>query len=238
VRARGYAARLRARTRRRPARRTAAASRRPITVSRLLVLCLTLAAAAPPAAARAQAPATDSVVYVLSPASHFDVTTGKAGLLGFAGHEHVIRAPAFTGRIVYYRDAPAASRVEIVVHTDSLIVLTPPDTAEIRKVTAAMKTEVLDVASYPEIRLVSRSIRPEAGRMHMIAALTIKGATRELPLDITLEMAGDTLRATATFAVKQTDFGIRPFRGGPGGTVRVADRVSFDIHAVAVRARP
>jgi polyisoprenoid-binding protein YceI len=200
---------------------------------------VTLAAVAPLAAARhAQTTATDSVVYVLTPASRFDVTTGKAGLLGFAGHEHVIRARAFAGRIVYHPDTPAASRVEIVVQTDSLIVLTPPDTAEIRKVTAAMRTEVLDVAHYPEIRLVSRSIKLEEGRMHMIAALTIKGETRELPLDIRLEVERDTLRATATFAVKQTDFGIRPYRGGPVGTVRVADRVSFQIHAVAVRAGP
>ena len=199
-----------------------------------------MAAVAPAAAAaaRAQTTATDSVVYVLSPASRFDVTTGKAGLLGFAGHEHVVRAHAFAGRIVYYAGTPAASHVEIVVQTDSLIVLTPPDTAEIRKVTVAMKTQVLDVAHYPEIRLVSRSIRPGEGRMHMIGALTIKGETRELPLDIMLEMAGDTLRATATFAVKQTDFAIRPYRGGPGGTVRVADRVAFEIHAVAVRAGP
>jgi hypothetical protein len=35
--------------------------------------------------------------------------------------------------------------------------------------------------------------------------------------------------------VKQTDFGIRPFRGGPGGAVHVADEVKFDIDAVAVR---
>jgi len=35
--------------------------------------------------------------------------------------------------------------------------------------------------------------------------------------------------------VKQTDFGIKPFRGGPAGTVRVADRVTFEIEAVAVR---
>ena len=72
--------------------------------------------------------------------------------------------------------------------------------------------------------------------MHMIGALTIKGTTRELPLDVSLQVERDTLRATATFAVKQTDFGIRPYRGGPAGTVRVANRVSFEIQAVAVRA--
>ena len=103
-----------------------------------------------------QAHPHDSVVYHLAPTSRFEVTTGKSGLFGFAGHEHTIRARAFSGRIVYRPDSIAASRIEITVLTDSLEVLTPPDTEEIRKVTASMRTEVLDVANYPEIRLVSR----------------------------------------------------------------------------------
>jgi hypothetical protein len=35
--------------------------------------------------------------------------------------------------------------------------------------------------------------------------------------------------------VKQTDFGIRPYRGGPGGLVRVADRIAFRFRIIAVR---
>ena len=54
------------------------------------------------------------------------------------------------------------------------------------------------------------------------------------PLDAQVKIDGDTLRATTTFTVKQTDFGVRPFRGGPAGTVRVADKVTFDIRLVAV----
>jgi polyisoprenoid-binding protein YceI len=196
---------------------------------------IALACVIAPAAAPAQSGVNDSVVYLISPASQLDVRTGKAGLLGFAGHEHLIRAREFSGRIVYYPAAPAASRVEVVIVTQGLAVLTPPDTAEIRKVTAAMRTEVLDIAQYPEIRLVSRSVALRDGRVHMVAALTIKGETRELPIEAQLEIGRDTLRATTTFEVKQTDFGIRPFRGGPGGTVRVADRVRFEIQTVAIR---
>lgn len=180
----------------------------------------------------------DSVVYRLSPASEFQVKTGKSGLLGFAGHEHAIRARAFSGRIVYYPDSIAASHVEIMVLAESLEVLTPPDTEEIRKVTAAMRTQTLDVANYPEIRLVSRHVTGNERRLEMTAALMIKDQTREVPLTIDLEIGPDTLRATSRFAVKQTDFGIRPFRGGPAGTVRVADRVTFAITAVAVREAP
>ena len=156
-------------------------------------------------------------------------------MLGFAGHEHVIRARAFSGRIEYHADAPADSRVEVVVPTDSLEVLTPPDTEEIRKVTATMRSDVLDVAHYPEIRLTTRSVEPNNGHLRVVAALTIKGVTRDVPLDVRFTISGDTLRATTAFAIKQTDFGIRPYRGGPGGTVRVADKVSFDVSAVAVR---
>lgn len=191
-----------------------------------------------PAAAPAQSADTDSVVFLLSAASQLDVRTGKSGLLGFAGHEHLIRAHEFSGRIVYYPAAPAASRVEIVIATKGLEVLTPPDTAEIRKVTAAMRTGVLDVAQYPEIRLESRSIEVRGGMVHMVGALTIKGQTREVPIRAPLDIGGDTLRVSTTFVVKQTDFGIRPYRGGPAGTVRVADRVTFEIDVVAIRDRP
>jgi polyisoprenoid-binding protein YceI len=55
-------------------------------------------------------------------------------------------------------------------------------------------------------------------------------------VDVRLVQRADTLRAVGTFAVKQTDFGIRPYRGGPAGIVRVADRVTFSFEAVALRA--
>ena len=177
----------------------------------------------------------DSVVYVLDSASRLEVNTGKSGLLGFAGHEHRIRARAFTGHIVYHAQNQTKSHFEIVIPTESLEVLTPPDTEEIRKVTAAMRTDVLDVEHYPEIRLTSHSISHSGGKVHLVGALTMRNQTREFPLDAVVEFAGDTLRVTSTFAVKQTDYGIKPYRGGPGGTVRVADRVTFDIHIVAVR---
>ena len=187
----------------------------------------------------AQSQTADSVVFRLAPppASRLDVRTGKAGLLGFAGHEHLIRARAFSGRVVYYPRTPLASHVEIRIAAESLEVLTPPDTAEVRKVTEAMRTEVLHVAQHPEITFAARTVAATAGRLRMIGALTMEGRTRDVPVDVDVSIGPDTLTASATFTVKQSDFGIRPYRGGPGGTVRVADRVSFEIAASAVRER-
>ena len=187
------------------------------------------------APASAQDGETDSVLYVLSPSSRFEVKTGKAGLLGFAGHTHVVRARGFTGRVVYYPNAPSESRVEIVVSADSLAVLTPSDTAEIRKVTQSMRTDVLHVDEYPVISFVSTAVTPTVDGFKVQGRLTLAGQTREVSCDIRAAVGTDTLRATGGFSVKQTDYGISPYRGGPAGTVRVADRVTFSFEAVGIR---
>ena len=186
------------------------------------------------AAAHAQAPA-DSAVYQFASQSHLDVYTGKSGLFSFAGHKHQIRARQFSGVVVYFPADPSRSRLSITVATRSLEVLTPPDTEEIRKVTASMRDEVMHVDSFPEITFVSKQVSRIQGGFRVVGALTMHGQTQYVPVDFAVESRGDSLRARATFEVKQTDYGIRPYRGGPGGAVHVADKVRFDIDAVAVR---
>ena len=184
--------------------------------------------------ARGQAP-SDSVVYGLSPASRLVVRTGRSGLFGFAGHTHVIRARAVTGQLVY-RPGTAASSLRLSVPTDSLEVLTPPDTAEIRKVTQAMRTEVLHVDKYPRMSFAADSLRARSGKMDFPLAVTMEGVTRRIPVAADVSLSQDTIRARGTFNARQTDFGIKPFRGGPAGTVKVADEVKFCFDLVAVRA--
>lgn len=182
--------------------------------------------------------AQSATIYVISPDSRFEVATAKSGFFSFVGHDHVIRARGVRGRIVYDRATPARSQVEIVVPAESLEVLTPPDTAEIRKVTAAMRVDVLDVAHHPEIWFVSRSAEPIPDGFRVRGDLILVGTAREVSVDVHVTAGPDTLLATGTFAVNQTDFGIRPYHGGPGGLVRVADRVTFSFEAVARRTAP
>ncbi|HEY6158007.1 MAG TPA: YceI family protein [Gemmatimonadales bacterium] len=189
-----------------------------------------------PARATAQAAGRDSLVYILTPASRFEVKTGKAGLLGFAGHAHLVRARASSGQIVYYPSSPADSRVEVVVPVDSLEVLTPPDTAEIRKVTETMRRDVLHPEQYPLIVFASTSVTPAGDGLEVRGQLTLVGQTRAVAVVMRVEATGDTLRANGRFSVKQSEFGITPYRGGPAGTVRVADRVEFTVAAVAIRS--
>jgi len=207
-----------------------------MTATRGMLLSAALWSAPAGGAAQAAGGMGDSVVYVLTPASRFEVKTGKAGLLAFAGHGHLVRAGSASGRIVYYPARPADSHVDVVVPVDSLEVLTPPDTAEIRKVTETMRSEVLHPDRYPLITFVSTTVTPAGDGLEVDGRLTIVGQTRDVAVVVQVEAAGDTLRATGSFSVKQSDFGIRPYRGGPAGTVRVADRVEFTVAAVAIRS--
>ena len=201
---------------------------------RAFAASMALVTALPSAPLAAQS-AADSVVYRVAPASRLEVLTGKAGLLSFAGHEHRIRARRFSGTVVYFPSQPERSRVDIRIVAESLEVLTPPDTTEIRKVTEAMRTEVLRVAQYPEIRLRSSSVSPTRTGVELLAALTLVGETRSVPVALAVQRSADTLRAQGRFSVKQTEFGIKPYAGGPGGSVKVADRVDFTIDVIAAR---
>jgi polyisoprenoid-binding protein YceI len=137
--------------------------------------------------------------------------------------------------VAYRKDNPSASQLEVTIPAESLEVLTPEDTAEIRKVTETMRTQVLRVAQYPEIRFTATVSSPTPKGFRLQGELTLVGHTRSVPVDAAVRMAGDTLRADGEFSVKQSDFGIKPVRAGPAGTVKVADRVKFAFAAVAVR---
>jgi polyisoprenoid-binding protein YceI len=186
--------------------------------------------------ARTQSP-PDSVVYHLDPRSRLVVKTGKAGLFGFAGHTHVIHARSFAGELVY-RPGKPTSHLWLKIPTDRLEVLTPPDTAEIRKVTEAMRTEVLHVDKYPEMIFAADSLSAKSGKMEMQLGVTMEGNTRRVPVTADVSIGSDSIRATGSFTVKQTDFGIKPFSGGPGGTVKVADRVTICFDLLARRQPP
>jgi polyisoprenoid-binding protein YceI len=98
-----------------------------------------------------------------------------------------------------------------------------------------MRTEVLHVDQYPEIKFVSRSVTMTPDGLRLVAALTLTHQTRDVPIDLVVTLRPDSVRAQGRFSVKQTDFGIKPYSGGPGGTVKVADKVTFDIDVLGAR---
>jgi polyisoprenoid-binding protein YceI len=184
------------------------------------------------------------VVYSLTPESVLEVHAGKTGLLAGFGHEHRVRAHAFSGAVVFFPGDLSRSRVSVTVLTDSLRVIPEADSADIPEITRTMREKTLRVDSFPEIRFVSTSVTSaeraglaEAGS-HTSAALRVSGdlimvgVTRPVSVDLSVRVAGDTLRAEGGFVVKQTDFGIKPFSKALG-MVKVKDEVRFELRVVA-----
>lgn len=203
-----------------------------------LTLAFMLATAFPgPAWAQAAGPPAptplDSVVYAVEPSSVLQVHAGKSGLLSGLGHEHRVRAHAFSGTVVYFPDEVARSRVSITVLADSLRVVPEADSADIPKITGTMRAKTLRVDSFPEIAFVSREVTLlEGGRVRVTGELTMVGRTRPVSVDLVLEVSADTLRAAGVFVVKQTDFGIKPYKTALG-LVKVKDEVRFELRVVA-----
>jgi hypothetical protein len=65
-----------------------------------------------------------------------------------------------------------------------------------------------------------RTIAPTADGFHAVATLTLSETTRDVPIDVKVELRSDSMPAGCSFSVKPSDFGISPYRGEPGGTDR------------------
>jgi len=172
--------------------------------------------------------------YVLSKGSRFEVKTEKAGVLGTFAHNHVIRAQAFSGEMIYDAENLLDSHFEITVMAEGLEVLTAAKPSDLGKIREAMLTKVLKAKQYPNITFVSRKVERTQNGVRIVGDLTLVGQARPESVDVALSQRGDSLFARGTFSVRQTDFGIKPYSAGMG-TIKVADQVTFDFEAVGTR---
>ena len=181
-------------------------------------------------------------------ASRVYVFVGKTGL----GHNHAVSGLLQAGRVA----VGAADQAGMLVFDMRSFTA---DTAEARKalglpgetdastqkqVQATMTgPDVLDVARHPtatfQIRSALSSKQQVQGRppvYELVGAFTLHGVTREVVIPVEVEQRGEWLRLRGMFVIKQTDFGMKPYKK-LGGVVGVADelRITGDM---LVRATP
>lgn len=166
------------------------------------------------------------------------IHVGKAGLFGFAGHEHEVVAPVAEGRIVADTAALERSSVTLAFETTAFRVTGKGEPAQdVPKVQEAMAgPKVLDVTRFPGIRFTSnlvsgRLLDGGAYELRVTGELALHGVTRTLTLPVRVEVAGETLTARGRTALKQSDFGMRPL--SVGGVVKVKDELALEFHIVA-----
>jgi polyisoprenoid-binding protein YceI len=147
----------------------------------------------------------------------------KTGLFSALGHDHEIEAPLAQGEL----DDGANPSVSLRAETARLRVADPgvseKDRAEIQKTMQGI--QVLDIASFPEIRFASATVTPAgASRWNVTGNLSLHGQTHSVNVDVTLK--DGVYRGSAAF--KQSEFGIKPV-SAVGGTVKVKDEVKIEF---------
>ena len=98
--------------------------------------------------------------YTLEPAhSRLTIHVGKAGLFGFAGHEHEVVGGSFRGKATFDPDRLAQSSVDLTFDTGALRVTGQGEPREdVPQVQAAMVgATCLDAGRFPTVRFVSKS---------------------------------------------------------------------------------
>jgi polyisoprenoid-binding protein YceI len=195
-----------------------------------LTLSISWAQAAPPGA------------YTIDPArSRVEVTVFKGGLLKVFGHDHVITAKSFSGRVRLDSENIEDSSVQLNIDAGSLVVLDDPGVSEKdrRQIEDNMKgAKGLDIREFPQVSFHSTNVIRAAkasGSLMLRGRLNLHGVEKELAFPVKVRLETDGLRVAGTVVVTQTDFGIKPMTGAAGG-IRTKDRVNVKFEIFAEKA--
>jgi polyisoprenoid-binding protein YceI len=184
------------------------------------------------------AAAANTTYRVDSANSRATIHVGKAGAFSFiAGHSHEVSGPIQSGSVDFDPDAPAQSRVQLVIAASDLKVSAAGEPAgDAPKVQDAMDEQVLDVKNNPRITYESTSVtvKNQTGStldLILTGRLTIRDVTQAVTTPVRVEVTGTSLTATGHFAIKQSTFGIKPISVGGVVAVKDAIEIAFSISA-------
>ncbi|HWT48186.1 MAG TPA: YceI family protein, partial [Mycobacterium sp.] len=89
----------------------------------------------------------------------------------------------------------------------------------------------LDAGRYPEIRFTADVIDRIDDGYRLTGTLQIRGKSRKHVIDLRTEDLGEAWRMSAESAVRQTDYGVKPY-SMLMGSMQVADEVTVSFTAV------
>lgn len=182
-------------------------------------------------------------------ATELAVKTWKAGAAASLAHDHVARAPKFSGTASLDDSGkPESLALSLTVDAAALV----PDEPEARRKYHLPNTPVpesdrkkvlqnmlgdeqLDVAKFPTIGFaVSKVFREESGALQCLGKLTLHGVTKELLFPITVKTSDRQVEGDARVRFKTSDFGVKPYSAALG-LIRNKDEVELVVHVVLKR---
>lgn len=169
--------------------------------------------------------------------SRFIVRAFAGGFLSAFAHDHTIAIRDISGEANFTYGTVEPASLHITIKADSLAVTDKIKDTDREKIEGTMRTEVLEVAKYPEITFKSNGVTAtKTGdgqyQARISGELTLHGVTRPLTMPAQLEFGDKMLRAKGAFSLKQSSFEIKPVSVA-GGTVKVKDELKFTFEIVA-----
>jgi polyisoprenoid-binding protein YceI len=170
-------------------------------------------------------------------ASRFTVQAFATGLLSKMGHNPTIGIRSFSGGVNFDPDALQGSEFCLAIQTVSLGVQDDISDKDRREIESLMKTQVLEIAKYPEAvyEAPSVTIHKLADALYsatLNGSLSFHGVTHSQPVTARVALFGEMLRASGEFTLRQSDFGIKPISVA-GGALKVKDELKFSFELVA-----
>jgi polyisoprenoid-binding protein YceI len=174
--------------------------------------------------------------------SRFTVQAFATGIFSAMGHNPTIGIRTFSGEVEFDPAAPEADGFRLTIQSSSLGVLDDISGKDRLEIDRMMKTDVLEVDKYPEIRYEAPSISIQKidGSMYsatLNGSLNLHGMTRAEPIPVRILMMGEMLRASGEFTLKQSDYQIKPVSVA-GGALKVKDELKFSFEMVAHKQEP
>lgn len=165
--------------------------------------------------------------------SSIRVKTESAGMLSAFGHDHELRARDVEGEVTVDPRALEHAKVRVVVGAGSLAIVDEGSQGDAAEIEAKTRKDVLQSDRFPKITFTSTKVEVvkregDSAELKVTGTLDLHGTVKSVGIVVNVELAGDLLRARATFGLKQTDYGIEP-TSAVAGTVKVGDKVRVAV---------
>jgi polyisoprenoid-binding protein YceI len=174
-----------------------------------------------------------------STASRFTVQAFATGLLSSFGHSPIIAILDYDGEIQFVPETYDQAFIRVAVRTSAMDVLDEMKSSDRQKLLQEMYDTVLEVNRFPTAIYQSKEItvqhlNADLLQAHVAGDLSFHGVTRNHTFDVRVAILGPTLRISAEFPLRQSDYDIKPVSFA-GGALRLQDEVKFKLELVARR---
>jgi polyisoprenoid-binding protein YceI len=149
--------------------------------------------------------------------SHLEFTGVQAGA-EFKGTFH-----KFTAAVDFSADALATSHFDVQIDTSS------EDSKDKDRDQTIKGPDVFDVAHNPTAHYVTKSITKTASGYTAVGSLTLRGVTKDVPIDFQFTQAGGGAKLEGSAKLKRLDFGVGQGEWKSTEMVNDSVKVSFSL---------